>query len=187
MKTIHVLFLGCVSISILAGCGASRKLFIEHDYSYESNFKTYSTYAFLECERDTNNICTEVYNAIHRQLQARGYQLSTNKPTMLVNYGIFYDNLRYQGYIQPVIKNWISTGDQNFKYEPVKYSLEKGTLIVSLIDAETDQVVWRGYAAGIFRNPNNVNSYYRNVVRAIFDQYELVATGYEGNPSQSGR
>ncbi|AEI50849.1 MULTISPECIES: DUF4136 domain-containing protein [Runella] len=173
-----------------AGCNTNRRIFVEHDYSYETNFKAYSTYAFLECERDTGNVCTEVYNAIHRQMQARGYRLSTSKPTLLVNYGIFYDNLRYQGYMQPVIKNWVDTEDDSFKYEPIRYSLDKGTIIISLIDADTDQVVWRGYAAGIFKNPNAANSYYRNVVRSIFDQYPLFASGYDprgGGPQESGR
>jgi len=188
MRAFKFLFLGCVVIIAAASCNPARKIFVEHDYSYETNFKTYSSYAFLECERDTGNICTEIYNAIHRQMQARGYKLTTSKPTLLVNYGIFYDNVRYQGYIQPVIKNWVSTQDQSFKYEPVKYSLDKGTLIVSLIDADSDQVVWRGYAAGIFRNPNNANNYYRNVVRSIFDQYELFASDYNGTtPDPSSR
>jgi hypothetical protein len=51
-------------------------------------------------------------------------------------------------------------------------------------------VVWRGYAAGIFKNPNAANNYYRNVVRSIFDQYPLFASGYDprgAGPQDSGR
>lgn len=167
-------------VFVIAGCSLSRKVFVEHDYSYETNFKDYSSYTFLECERDTNNLCTEIYEAIRRQMQARGYKLTADKPTLLVNYGIFYDNLRYQGYMQPVIKNWVDTENDGFKYEPIKYALDKGTLIVSLIDATSDQVVWRGYASGIFKGAEeNPNNYYRNVVRRIFDQYPLFAKGYD--------
>jgi hypothetical protein len=166
-------------LALLAGCSNARKVFVEHDYSYETNFKDYSSYTFLECERDTNNLCTEIYEAIRRQMQARGYKLTAEEPTLLVNYGIFYDNLRYQGYMQPVIKSWIDTENDSFRYEPVKYALEKGTLIVSLIDASSDQVVWRGYASGILGQEVNPNNYYRNVVRKIFDQYPLFAKGYD--------
>ncbi len=166
-------------LAALAGCSNARKVFVEHDYSYETNFKSYSTYTFLECERDTNNLCTEIYEAIRRQMQARGYKLTAEEPTLLVNYGIFYDNLRYQGYMQPVIKSWVDTENDSFRYEPVKYALEKGTLIVSLIDASSDQVVWRGYASGILGHEVNPNNYYRNVVRKIFDQYPLFAKGYD--------
>lgn len=165
---------------VVAGCSLGRKkIFVEHDYSYETNFKDYTSYTFLECERDTNNLCTEIYEAIRRQMQARGYKLTAEKPTLLVNYGIFYDNLRYQGYMQPVIKNWVDTENDGFRYEPIKYALDKGTLIVSLIDATSDQVVWRGYASGIFKGTDNPNNYYRNVVRRIFDQYPLFAKGYD--------
>ncbi len=179
MKSIKFYSLAVAILAAVSGCTLNKKLFVEHDYSYDTNFKTYSSYAFLECERDTGNICTEVYNAIHRQMQARGYKLTLNKPTLLVNYGIFYDNLRYQGYTQPVIKAWTETEDDSYKYEPVKYALDKGTLIISLIDAESDQVVWRGYASGIFRQQNNTAQYYKSVVRTIFDQYPLFAKGYE--------
>lgn len=173
--------IAAVSVTlILAGCSFGRKVFVEHDYSYETNFKDYSTYTFLECERDTNNLCTEIYESIRRQMQARGYKLTAEKPTLLVNYGIFYDNLRYQGYMQPVIKTWVDTENDGFRYEPIKYALDKGTLIVSLIDAESDQVVWRGYASGLFNGgQDNPNNYYRNVVRRIFDQYPLFAKGYD--------
>ena len=85
-----------IALFVVAGCSSSRKIFVEHDYSYETNFKDYSSYTFLECERDTNNLCTEIYEAIRRQMQVRGYKLTAEKPTLLVNYGIFYDNLRYQ-------------------------------------------------------------------------------------------
>ena len=155
-------------VIIIAGCSSGRKVFVEHDYSYETNFKDYSSYTFLECERDTNNLCTEIYEAIRRQMQVRGYKLTAEKPTLLVNYGIFYDNLRYQGYMQPVIKNWVDTENDGFRYEPIKYALDKGTLIVSLIDAESDQVVWRGYASGIFKGVENSNNHYRSVVRQYF-------------------
>ncbi len=172
-------FIFAFTIILASGCSSSKKVFVEHDYSYETNFKDYSSYTFLECERDTNNLCTEIYEAIRRQMQVRGYKLSADKPTLLVNYGIFYDNLRYQGYMQPVIKNWVDTENEGFRYEPIKYALDKGSLIVSLIDAETDQVVWRGYASGIFKGAETSNNHYRSIVRRIFDQYPLFAKGYD--------
>ncbi|GAA4445804.1 hypothetical protein GCM10023091_37880 [Ravibacter arvi] len=179
MVVSRLLVAAAVFVSVLWGCSSARKVFVEHDYSYETNFRDYSTYTFLECERDTNSLCTEIYEAIRRQMQARGYKLTAEAPTLLVNYGIFYDNLRYQGYMQPVIKTWVDTENDSFRYEPVKYALEKGTLIVSLIDASSDQVVWRGYASGILGAQINPNNYYRNVVRKIFDQYPLFAKGYD--------
>ena len=30
-------------ILMLAGCSSGRKVFVEHDYSYETNFKDYSS------------------------------------------------------------------------------------------------------------------------------------------------
>ncbi len=179
MRRFTLSLITVLSVCLIAGCNTSRKVFVEHDYSYETNFKDYSSYTFLECERDTNNLCTEIYEAIRRQLQVRGYKLSAEKPSLLVNYGIFYDNVRYQGYMQPVIKSWVDTENDGFRYEPIKYALDKGTIIISLIDAESDQVVWRGYASGIFNGAETSNNHYRSVVRRIFDQYPLFAKGYD--------
>jgi hypothetical protein len=66
-------------VIVIAGCSSGRKVFVEHDYSYETNFKDYSSYTFLECERDTNNLCTEIYEAIRRQMQVRGLQAYSRK------------------------------------------------------------------------------------------------------------
>lgn len=178
MGRFTMIFISIFSSLLMAGCSSGRKIFVEHDYSYETNFKDYSSYSFLECECDTNNLCTEIYEAIRRQMQVRGYKLSADKPTLLVNYGIFYDNVRYKGFMQPVIKAWVDSQNEGFRYEPVKYALDKGTLMVSLIDADSDQVVWRGYASGIFKGAETTNNHYRSVVRRIFDQYPLFAKGY---------
>lgn len=175
LKSIVILFV----LAIVMACSNNRQLFVEHDYSYITNFKNYSSYTFLECERDTTNLCSEIYEAIRRQMNVRGYKLTADSPTLLVNYGIFYDNLRYQGYSQPIIKSWVDTENDSYKYEPIKYALDKGTLIVSLIDAESDQVVWRGYASGIFNKEDNSSNHYKSVVRRIFDQYPLFAKGYD--------
>ena len=102
-RLLYVIAVGLLTASM--GCSNARKVFVEHDYSYETNFKDYTTYTFLECERDTNSLCTEIYEAIRRQMQARGYKLTAEEPTLLVNYGIFYDNLRYQGYMQIIVED----------------------------------------------------------------------------------
>ncbi len=83
LKSIKPCYAALLVILILAGCSSGRKVFVEHDYSYETNFKDYSSYTFLECERDTNNLCTEIYEAIRRQMQVRGYKLTAEKPTLL--------------------------------------------------------------------------------------------------------
>ncbi|AFK03705.1 lipoprotein [Emticicia oligotrophica DSM 17448] len=152
------------------------RVFVENDYRYSTQFKKYKTYAFVDCERDTNILCEDVQQAIQYQMRARGYEFNAQKPNIFVNFSIYYDRLKYKGYEQPALVSWVSTEDDSYLYKPVKYELGKGTLMISMIEAETSEVVWRGYATGIFNKASSKKNYFKSIVRNIFDQYPLFAT-----------
>lgn len=163
---------GLSSIGCMPG-----KLFVEHDYSYEGHFKNYSSFNFLECEFiDSTLLCSDIQDAIRHQMEARGYKVSNRSPNLLVSYNIFRSDLRFRGYQQPVIKDWVVREDDDATYKRIDYNLDEGTLMISLIDAETYQVIWKGYASKMMRNPNFKNNYFKGIVRSIFDQYPLMAT-----------
>lgn len=160
--------------------GSCNRVFVDHDYKYSNHFNKYSSYAFVDCERDTNILCEDVQQAIQYQMRARGYEFNAQKPDLFVNFMIYYDHVRYKGYEQPSLVNWVATENDYFRYKPVKYDLGKGTLMISLIEAETSEVVWRGYATGIFNKASSKKNYFKSIVRTIFDQYPLFASGKKG-------
>ena len=102
--------------------------------------------------------------------------MSNRSPNLLVSYNIFRSDLRFRGYQQPVIKDWVVREDDDATYKRIDYNLDEGTLMISLIDAETYQVIWKGYASKMMRNQNFKNNYFKGIVRSIFDQYPLMAT-----------
>jgi hypothetical protein len=105
---------------VLAGialCGCS-KVFVSHDYSYNKNFKNYESYMFIECERDTSYFCSDIQEAIERQMRAHGYRVANEKPSLLINYAIFYDRIRYQGFNQPTLMEWIATEKRGLHLQP---------------------------------------------------------------------
>ncbi len=163
-------------LSIIGLFSSCMRVFVDNDYRYSTHFKQYQTYAFVDCERDTNVICEDVQQAIQYQMRARGYEFNAQKPNVFVNFTIYYDRLKYKGYDQPSLVNWVSTEDDNYKYQPVKYALGSGTLMISIIEAETSEIVWRGYATGIFNKASSKQNYFKSIVRNIFDQYPLLAT-----------
>lgn len=170
-------------VLLLSGC---TRVFVDNDYRYSTHFKKYITYAFVDCERDTNILCEDVQQAILYQMRARGYEFNAQKPNVLVNFSIYYDRLKYKGYDQPSMVNWVTTEDDAYMYRPVKYDLEKGTLMISIIEAESSEVVWRGYATGIFNKASSKKNYFKSIVRDIFDQYPLFATNQK-DPSQASQ
>ncbi len=160
----------------LTAC-SSGKLFVENDYSYEGNFKNYRSFNFLECEFvDSTLLCSDIQDAIRHQMEARGYKVSNRAPNLLITYNIFRSDLRFRGYQQPVIKDWVVREDDDATYKRIDYNLDQGTLMISLIDAESYQVIWKGYASKMLRNTNFKNNYFKGIVRSIFDQYPLIAS-----------
>ena len=172
---------GLLLLSLMAFLGSCAKVFVENDYRYSNHFGKYRSYAFVDCERDTTVLCEDVQQAIQYQMRARGYEFNAQAPNVFVNFAIYYDAVRYKGYEQPSLTNWLVTEDDNTEYRPVKYDLGKGTLMISLIEAETSEVVWRGYATGIFNKASSKKNYFKSIVRNIFDQYPLFAAGQKSH------
>ena len=156
-----------LAVVAMAGCSSS-KLFVEHDYSYEGHFKNYESFNFLECEFvDSTLLCSDIQDAIRHQMEARGYRVSNRSPNLLISYNIFRSDLRFRGYQQPVIKDWVLREDDEATYKRIDYNLDEGTLMISLIDAESYQVIWKGYASKMMRNQNFKNNYFKGIVRSI--------------------
>jgi hypothetical protein len=159
------------------GCNTSRVL-VDNDYSYDTDFTTYKSYNFLNCEIDTSVVCSEIQDAIRRQMRARGYKVVEEAPGLLVSYSIIRDRVGYKGYFQPSLDRWVNKYDQEDTYKVQNFNFTGGMILVSLLDAKSSQLIWRGYASGVFnKKVNKPVNYYRSVVRSIFDQYPLFAAG----------
>lgn len=155
-------------------------IFVDHDYRFSENFKNYTTYTFVECEQDTNYFCSDIQQAIERQMSARGYSFDAQGANLYVNFSVYNDRFQYKGYDQPQLVNWLISRKTNDSiYTPVKYQLGKGTLMISMIEATTNQIVWRGYATGIYNDQMQKKNYFKGIVRTIFDEYPLFASGQE--------
>ncbi len=159
------------------------RFLVEYDYSYKGTFKKYNSFCFVDNgsvdDKDSTMSNAIIEEAVRKQLELHGYHFSKRKPSLLVSYKIFNDDLRFQGFNQPEIENWISTEDDEVKYDPIKYSMVQGTLVVQLLDAKKHQTVWQGYASGLYTDQVLSNDrYLRRAVRSIFDKYRLFAEGY---------
>lgn len=175
MKKLY--FFAALLLVVLSSC-SSLRLMVDNDYSYDTDFTTYRTYTFLNCEIDTNDICSEIHDAIRRQMKARGYKVTDEGPGLLVSYSIIPQRVQYKGYTQPTLDRWVNRYEYEDTYKAQQYNFSGGMILVSLLDAESSQLIWRGYASGVFnKNIKKPVNYYRNVVRSIFDQYPLFAAG----------
>lgn len=168
----------------LSACMSSRKYQVETDYSYQGKFKKYKSYAFLkDTNADTSLQNSIIEEEIKFRMELLGYKLVEKNPHILVSYKIFMDNLRFTGYNQPEIEVFVKNeeyiDDKEQKYDPIKYSLREGTLLIVFFDGKQEKAIWQGYAAGIFGNSFfNSAKYLKKPVRLIFDKYRFLAEGF---------
>ncbi len=173
----------CLFVLVLtASCMSSKRYTVETDYSYYGKFKKYKTFDFVKdiSPSSEENIQNKmIADEIKFRMELLGYKQTDRKPDLLVSYRIFFDDLRFTGYNQPSIEEWARSEDEEEEYDPIKYSLRQGTLLVLLFDGKQQRTVWQGYASGIFGNQLfNGERYLKRPVRQIFDKYRFLAEGF---------
>lgn len=180
MKTYWII--PVILLMVATSCMRKEHLLVESDYSYRGNFKKYTTFCFadiMQFDGDSSMINPILTESIKSRMELQGYKMSNKKPSLLVFYKIFYKDLKLQGYIQPEIENWVKNENEDVSYDPVKYSLKEGTLLIQLVDAKRNHTVWQGYASGVFDDKAmHDERYLKRAVRLVFDRYRLFAKGF---------
>ncbi len=155
---------------LVSGCFGQKDYIAEYDYNYQGSFKNYKTYSFLQSEVTDSLLITPIMTStIGARLSSQGFQEKESKPDMLVSYKVFFDSIRYRGYVQPELDYWLQrTGytyrDENGElqkelekdetYNMVRYSQNNGMLVIYVIDNKYGNTIWQGYTAAAF-DPNS--------------------------------
>jgi hypothetical protein len=178
MKKIIVVLL----ISGLWGC-TQRDYVVQSDKSLDTNFDQYSTYNFSThaLSEDVQFVLRDlalkvnIREAIMDEMQAKGYTLGTINPDLLVNFRVFEGATEIVGYEE---ESGYWTDEEVRSIEDRKtIQLDKGSLIIDLVDAESGTVVWTGYASGILEKDkfDRSEQSIATAVDMIFDDYEFRA------------
>jgi hypothetical protein len=129
----------------------------------------------MQVDGDSSMSNPIIEKEIRNRLELHGYKMTQKKPSLLVFHKIYYKDFKFQGYNQPEVNkdNWIPKEEltEEEGYDPVKYQLKEGTLLIQLVDTKRDITVWQGYASGVFDEK-------ALAVRSIFDKYGFFADGF---------
>lgn len=183
----NLLILSFIVFLIVISSCMRREYVLEYDYDYKGNFKKYSSFNFMrnaKLEQDSAELAYKpmLEEAIKNRMEVLGYKLSEDKPRLLVAYSIFYDNMNFRGYMQPELEKWVEKEADEDTYDPIKLELKEGTILVQLIDTKKNNTVWQGYASGVFGySYANNERHIKRAVRSIFDQYRIMAEGFDIN------
>lgn len=118
-----------------------------------------------------------IADAISNELEGRGYQEQASNGDLIVAYHVLDRKAKLHGYKNDYPTTIAGGREVRQPSDTTTFALEPGTLMISLIDAKTSQVVWNGFA-----NEMNVNNVFvteevklREAVHDIFDQFKYTA------------
>lgn len=101
----------------------------------------------------TNTAVNEaIKSSLSEELQSRGYRQNDARPDLLVTYRVLEREARMKGYVNDVPTMVTGGREVRTPADTTTHVLMPGTLIISLIDTKTSEVIWDGFASGLVRN-----------------------------------
>jgi len=91
-----------------------------------------------------------VQHTLKDELEARGYRQNDASADLLVTYRVLERTARMKGYVND-IPTMVGGREIREAADTTTHILEPGTLLISLIDVKTSEVVWDGFASGLVR------------------------------------
>lgn len=156
----------------------------------------YNSFAWLPSKEEIDNpnydtelVYSTIVNEVNREMRAEGYSVDKDNPDLLVNvktmfdvetetvrdplYGSYAYTYPYT-YVDPFYEPYYYTGYTNVPrvvgYDVDQVAYTEGTFVIDLIDAETREVVWRGWVDDRIL-PSNLKNEIGNYVEEIFEEF----------------
>jgi hypothetical protein len=114
-----------------------------------------------------------VKHSISDELESRGYRESQSSPDLLVTYRVLERQARMKGYLNDD-PTMVGSTEVRQPSDTTTYTLEPGTLLISLIDSKSGEVVWDGFASGLSENNAFItnDSKIKESVHLVMEKFE---------------
>lgn len=178
MKKVYYLPL---ALLLLSSCLGYKELPVEYDYSYKGTFKKYKTFDIMKSSNAKDSTMTNgvIEKSIIARMKFLGYKQVANKPHLIIGFKMFQDSLKFNGYTQPSIEEWVQNQKEDLDYNPQKFNLNMGTLLIQFYDRRQNRSIWQGYATTNYGSIDfNNNRQLKNAVISILDKYRFWAEGF---------
>jgi hypothetical protein len=164
-----------VVVAMMAGC-ATVNIRSEHDP--QADFMKYKTFNFpLNIDDFARNVIRanpflhkEMLSVLEETMAAKGYVKTDNKPDLFVVYHVATEKKNSVstytgGYYGWGYRGW-GVGYTNVRVD--QYT--EGTLVIDLVDADEEDLVWRGWASGTIEDRPNYDRL-RDVVKGMLAEF----------------
>lgn len=200
---LYLLFI--IVVLLLAGVlGCSPRVHVDRDES--ANLSMFHSYKFVDGGSDTiesknsnplyesSLLDKSIHDEIESQLKSRGLVKRNKAPEMLVayhtyaeeklgagnsHYPMMYGGLGWQYYpsAQP-FSYWDGYNSSAFQYT-------EGTLIIDIINAKTQVLMWRGSVSDAVTSPNDLHNKAIAAVKHIFKKFPVTARSVKKDNTES--
>jgi Domain of unknown function (DUF4136) len=166
----------CIPILLFLAFSCSPSVSVFNDYDRQIDLSSYSSYNWKQLDRkesvqnplyDNELNDKRIKTAVDKAMKKKGYQIITESPELYVHYHIVIEDKSVvirESDIHNYSTYWLGL-DMN------AYQYKEGSLIIDLMDAKTDALVWRGWAVTILEdlNPENVEKRLDRTIQRIFE------------------
>ena len=164
------------------GCSPVR---VNYDYDADADFSSLKRYDWLESSlviREEALLEKRIKNAITKNLQAKGFVLSTEEPDFLIALQgirelkrdvVEFEHTTHRRYTA-YDGHWQNHGVEVFEYE-------QGTVFVDFISTATKELIWRGTGTGVIEPDLSPQARDKRINHAIFDLLENFPPDLQSN------
>ncbi len=127
---------------------------VKTDYDHAASFSRYQTFAWKAGKAapnglgDNSLVAGRVQYAVNRQLMSKGFREDSKSPDVYLSYRFATKERR------DMENGWRRWG----WYDPYVYEYTKGTLVIDMLDAKTNHLVWRAYCTNTGSSPLDVQN-----------------------------
>lgn len=172
-----------------AGAATAQSITVKSDHALDADFSKYKTF-YWSSQVDSwldeglyflNDLMMKsvIRDAVKGEMMGLGYQLQSYEPDLIVNFRVFDEPVTLKGFEGYGSSYW---GNERFRdiSDTTSYRVDAGTLLLSLADRESGQVVWQGFASGLIKDDRFVKDEgkIREAVNLIFEEYNQRAKEY---------
>ena len=132
------------------------------DYDHSANFANIRTYAFRSSgqpESIVNNslVRSRVHTAVGEALSSRGIRVTNSKPDVYMVIHVDAQQMEDVNYF-PAYGGWYPNAWYGFGPDVSVFPYVQGTLIIDMVDANTNKLVWRAISSDTGSNLIDVQS-----------------------------
>jgi hypothetical protein len=192
MKKMSNAFMILVGAGFLTLLACSPAAHIEKDKF--TDFSKYKTYAWIDSDQEqskqgkVNSLAEQnIRNAVNKELAKEGWREVRNRPDVLIGYDVLverttkemsnpvYSTPFTRPFYNPYTRRWgtIYYPSQFLGYDRDRYNTKEGTITISIIDVQTDKMVWQGWSKEEVNSSNLTRKEIESGVKSIFRKFDV--------------